>query len=177
MLRSSPATLLVATIATVALVQTGCSSDLDPTQPQVAQDVPADATPVAQGGVETVVTLASQAIREPRRQLVETQAAWEAVWAESSANVLPQPPTPSVDLSEHVLVVLAMGGRPTGGYSISAEALSRRDADLWLTVVERSPGPGCMVTQATTAPLTVVLVPRTGGQLYMVERSETTECG
>ena len=177
MLRSSPATLLAATIATVALVQTGCSSDLDPAQPQVAQDVPADATPVTQGGVETVVTLSSQAIREPRRQLVETQAAWEAVWAESSANVLPQPPSPSVDLSEHVLMVLAMGGRPTGGYSISAEALSRRDADLWLTVLELSPGPGCMVTQATTAPLTVVLLPRTGGQLYLVERKATTDCG
>ena len=74
-------------------------------------------------------------------------------------------------------MVLAMGGRPTGGYSISAEALSRRDADLWLTVLELSPGPGCMVTQATTAPLTVVLLPRTGGQLYLVERKATTDCG
>lgn len=176
MLRSSPATLVIATVA-AALVPTSCTSDLDPTQPQVAQDVPADATPVQQGGVETVVTRANQAIREPRRQLVETQAEWEAVWAESSADVLPQPPAPAVDLSDHVLVVLAMGGRPTGGYSISAESLSQRGADLWLTVVERSPGPGCIVTQATTAPLTVVLVPRTGGQLYLVERQATTDCG
>jgi hypothetical protein len=178
MLRSSQSTLLLA-LAVTAVVPAGCSTDLGPTQaqPRVAQDVPADATPVQQGGVETVVTVADQAIRAPRRQVVDTQAAWEAVWAESSANVLPPSPAPTVDLSDHVLVVLAMGGRPTGGYAISADALSQRGADLWLTVVERSPGPGCMVTQATTAPLTVVLVPRTGGQLYLVERKATTECG
>jgi len=176
MLRSSPATLLLA-LASAALLPTGCASDLDPTQPQVAQDVPPDATAVGQGGVVTVVTLTAQAIRDPRRQLVETQAEWEAVWAESSANMWPQPPAPAVDLSDHRLVVLAMGGRPTGGYSISAEELSQLGADLWLTVMERSPGPGCMVTQATTAPLTVVEVPRTGGQLYLVEREATTDCG
>ncbi len=172
----SSSTLLVAILG-VSVVATGCTSGHDPTQPQVAQEVPSDAALVQQGGVETVLTRTVQAIRERRRQVVETQAQWEAVWEELNANVLPQSPAPAVDLSDHVLLVLAMGGRPTGGYSISAESVSRKDTDLWVTVVERSPGPGCIVTQATTAPLTAVLVPRMGGQIFLVERQEQTDCG
>ena len=176
-MRSCGASILLISMLGAGFVASGCSDGHDPTQPEVAQEVPPDATLVQQGGMETVLTRSVQAIRERRRQVVETQDQWEAVWDELNANVLPQSPAPVVDLSDHVLLVLAMGARPTGGYSISAESLSRRDADQWVTVVERSPGPGCIVTQATTAPLAAVLVPRVGGQTFLVERQEQTDCG
>lgn len=56
---------------------------------------------------------------------------------------------------EKILVVL-MGERATGGYALSLDQISAEDTTLFVSVVEKSPKPGDIVTQAFTYPMLIL---------------------
>jgi hypothetical protein len=99
-------------------------------------------------------------IPEPRRVVIRDPAAWETLWDEAR-RVGSLPPAPSVDFTRDMVLVVAMGLRPTGGYRISVDAVYRAHGGVFVVVREISPGAGAMVTQVLTAPLDLVRVPRT----------------
>jgi hypothetical protein len=154
----------------------GCADGPAPTDLLPDDEVPAGAVRLAASSIQTVASEPYSGVRERRREVLADREAWEALWAEIYATIVPRPEVPGVDFSDHVLVGLAMGRRATGGFSIEVEAVHRQGDELWVTVVERSPGPSCLLTQAPTSPVTVVRVPRTVGPLHLVERQETTGC-
>lgn len=55
-------------------------------------------------------------------------------------------------------VILNMGEKTTGGYSIGIDNLVETDKNIIITVKETSPEPGSMVTQAFTTPFCVVKI-------------------
>jgi hypothetical protein len=85
-------------------------------------------------------------------------------------------PAPSVDFSRKLVIVAAMGMQRSGGYSIEIEDVSITGDDAVISVVEVSPGSGCYVTEALTAPLAVVAVPRFAGHASFRERSVEHIC-
>ena len=58
----------------------------------------------------------------------------------------------TVDFSTRRAVLLSMGGRPTGGYSIAAESIQDYGSYIKLYVVLKKPGNNCFTTQALTSP-------------------------
>lgn len=113
----------------------------------------------------------------PARWVVRDPAAWHSIWSRIHAGVTPQPPVPVFDFSREVIVVAAMGGRGTGGYTILLEG-ANEDATGGITirVLSTSPGPGCLVTQASTAPVDVASMPLRPGPVRFSERNVTTDC-
>jgi hypothetical protein len=75
-----------------------------------------------------------------------------------------------------MVLIAAMGRRPTGGYGIVIESVHRADGKLFARVEAHSPGPTCFVTQALTAPVTAVRVARSDEPVEFLERSSVTEC-
>lgn len=68
------------------------------------------------------------------------------------------------DFSREHLLVIAMGQKPTGGFSVVLDE-ARLDKDtLQIRARGRSPGPGDLVTQALTTPCAVVAVSAAGWQ-------------
>jgi hypothetical protein len=59
-----------------------------------------------------------------------------------------------------MLVVLASGTRPSGGFAIRVQGVATRGARLEISVLETCPAPGAMVTMELTQPVQVVRVPR-----------------
>jgi len=55
-------------------------------------------------------------------------------------------------------ITIAMGERSTGGYSIAVDSVEIRDKDVIIKVVETSPKPTDVVTQAFTYPIVRVIV-------------------
>lgn len=62
------------------------------------------------------------------------------------------------DLKKSTFVILNMGEKPTGGYSINVKEAIEDDTKITLILKETSPAPGAMVTQALTYPFAVVKV-------------------
>jgi hypothetical protein len=62
------------------------------------------------------------------------------------------------DIANSNYVILSMGEKNTGGYSIEIEKVEETDKNIIITVKEKNPAPDAMVTQAITYPYTVVKI-------------------
>lgn len=64
----------------------------------------------------------------------------------------------TADLQQSNFIILNMGEKPTGGYSISIESVIETDKNIIIKVKENNPEPGAILTQSITYPYTVVKI-------------------
>lgn len=163
----------------IALVGgTGCSSPAgEGPAPDQAPDPGVADIPTGATVVETEPLLESplSGIDDRRRVVVRDEAEWRAVWSEATGNLAPAPEPPAVDFGEHMVVVATMGRRSSGGYAIEIDEVRRDAGRLYVIVVETSPAANCITTQALSAPMAAVRVPR-ADQVTFVESEATRDC-
>ena len=125
---------------------------------------------------EPVSFVYSSGLTEPQqvviRDVEQWRQTWNAIWQHSS----PRPAVPEIDFSRDMLIVVALGERPTGGYSIFIDAASAGADRLAISIRSVSPGDGCAVTLAQTQPVDVARVPRRSGSAEFSERRDTQRC-
>lgn len=161
--------------AAMAALLAACS-ELPSVTPELDRE-PLDGEPVEVIRLAETLPAHYSGMTQRERVVVRTPAEWEIVWRRMWAGHSPLPPVPAVDFERHVLLVAAMGSRPTGGYHIRiAEAAALAD-EVAVRVVETSPSRGCITTQAFTAPVDVVKLPRTSRQIQFRTAEVVHECG
>ena len=109
---------------------------------------------------ETLLAATHSGLAEPRREVVREVAGWSRLWADIHAGVSPAPPRPPVDFERDMLVVVASGTRPSGGFSIKVRHVATRGGKLEVVVLETCPARDAMVTTELTQPVEVVRLPR-----------------
>lgn len=62
------------------------------------------------------------------------------------------------DMKNSTVLILNMGEKPTGGFSITIEEVKEVSDKVVVTIKENIPEPGAMVTMALTNPYTVVKI-------------------
>jgi hypothetical protein len=113
----------------------------------------------------------------PARLVVRDAVTWRAVWNQIYLRQSPLPPLPAVDFSRDMIVVVALGSRSTGGYSILVGGASEAaNNGVAVTVDSSSPGSNCVVTEAFTQPVDIARVPLRDGTVRFVERSHVSNC-
>ncbi|NUO64387.1 MAG: protease complex subunit PrcB family protein [Gemmatimonadaceae bacterium] len=110
------------------------------------------------------------------RVAVRTQSQWNEIWARVAGNATPPPEAPEIDFATEMVIVAAMGTRPTGGFAIRIDRVARRANTVWVEVTSSSPGSGCMTSASLTAPVDLVVTQKTTGKVVFVERSEVRNC-
>jgi hypothetical protein len=161
--------LLVAGGAVAASLGWGCAADRLVAIPPDAVQLPTDA-------VEVVFMEYYTAHQNRERAVLYTQQEWADFWVRALANRSETPPPPPVDFGQRMVLVAAMGTKPTGGFHIQVDGVYRQGADLYVRVHEESPAFGCGATLALTAPAIAVSVPRVTGRVYFVESAGTRAC-
>ena len=81
----------------------------------------------------------------------------------------------TVDFSSRRVVLLSLGGRASGGYSISAEKIEDYGEFIKALIVIKKPGSNCLVTQAQTSPYQFIEV-ESVKELLFEERVEVVNC-
>ena len=148
----------------------GCESS-DPLR------IPADAV-----AVESLPLLSDsernsyQGITNRRRLLINDQQTWTSVWQEMTADRVPPPAVPPIDFTTESVIIVTMGLRPTGGYGIRIEGIEEFAGTLYVRVAEVKAGRGCLVTQATTAPLNAARVAGRFTGAIFIDRTTTKNC-
>jgi hypothetical protein len=111
-------------------------------------------------------------IGESRRLVLRDVNGWDQFWSELGVGE-----RPFVDFNRDVVVAVAAGQRPTGGYEIVVDRVTQSNGQLTVEVVERTPGPNCMTTASLTQPVDVVVVPAAEAKsLSFLERKEIRAC-
>jgi hypothetical protein len=148
-------------LASVMTVSIGCGAGVDlPVQP-----LPQAEQMRFQSGMAT-----------PQRLVIRDPASWATVWPQIVGPHRPILPVPPVDFTRDVVVIAAMGTRPTGSYSIDVEDVRLYPDEASISVREQSPGARCIVTDVVTAPIAVVLVPSFAGPATFVEHASQLPC-
>ncbi|MFN2383716.1 MAG: protease complex subunit PrcB family protein [Gemmatimonadota bacterium] len=164
-------TRLASTLLFAAGFLSACANGM--TQPD---GTPPGTVVLATEPIEAVTRNASTGIENRRRGVIRSQAEWEAFWNELTRNISPPEPAPSIDFTRRMVIAAAMGTRSSGGFAIDITSVRAAGEDLFVDVLETSPGPACAVTMALTAPVTAVSVERRTGETRFVERAETRNC-
>jgi hypothetical protein len=138
--------------------------------------LPQGASRVPEDQVQVLAYEHSSGIEERRRAVLRSEAEWADFWTQLHQGRSPVPERPPVDFAQAMVIVAAMGTRPTGGYDIEVEAVGRSGAAYHVIVRETAPGRNCMTTQALTQPVAALRVPRSDGTVSFIERSETERC-
>ncbi len=168
MIRTGSAVLIALTLP----IQS-CASQDTPTAPP---GLPSDAVAVE---FEPVVELSSMLVGGPQeatRSVVRDEQSWLEFWRALTAVVRPAPAPPTVDFTTDMVLVAAMGRRATAGYAVSVEGVYTSDGALYVDVLERSPGVGCLSAQVITTPVTAVRVRVHDGSVQFVTREESGPC-
>ncbi len=156
----------------VILTATACGTQSSvPTDQRV--NIPDDAVVLT---MEPLFTVPHSGIEESRRLVIREEDEWNALWGDVMINLAPKPEAPAVDFDRFMVIVAAMGTRSTGGYTISIVEVRAMEVQLLAVVREVSPGSGCFVTDALSAPVTAVRVPRSDEPVSFDDRSETQDC-
>jgi hypothetical protein len=111
-------------------------------------------------------------IGESRRLVIRDANGWNQFWSELGVGE-----RPSVDFNRDVVIAVAAGQRPTGGYEIVIDRVTQTDGQLTVEVVERTPGPNCVTSASLTQPVDVVVVPAVDAKSpSFLERKEIRGC-
>jgi hypothetical protein len=92
----------------------------------------------------------------PQTLVIRDQEAWAALWAQ---NFSPASAVPPLDFGQQMAVAIFMGKEPTGGYLVSISSVLQVDGHLVGRYHARVPQPGDVVTQASTSPYYIAMIP------------------
>ena len=127
--------------------------------------------------IDRLFRAASSDLSEPAELVVHDAASWEGTWERLTAATVPAPDRPVVDFSRDVVLVVAAGERPSGGWRVTVDAVRpAADGGLDVTYTVAGPAPECFTTQVITAPVDVVRVPRPAGTVRFAARTLLEPC-
>ena len=117
------------------------------------------------------------------RLVVRDRDTWVDVWKRihslDPSHTRPElPPLPEIDFSREMVVVAAMGRRPSSAYSIIIDGAYAYEVNYRLEVVVRSMEnrKGCGAWTVMTAPVDIVRLPRTDRSVIFRETEVVPEC-
>jgi hypothetical protein len=148
-----------------------------PVHPAPGEGAPDAAVPLRRFGADArVYYRAGSGLEERAEEVVRDSAAWHALWSRIVDRYSPKPAAPEVDFGREMVLVAAMGQRPTGGYEITIESVTETGAELVAVVTHQQPGPRCFNTQAFTAPADLVAIPRSEKPVRWTVREVVKDC-
>ncbi len=141
-------------------------------------EAPTKATPLplARLATESRAFMIFSGYPEATTRVVRDRDAWQSAWNEIHRNLMPVPPLPDVDFSAEMIVLAAMGTRPSSGYDIVLTGASETNAVVTVEAEARSPGPKCVTLTVLTSPLDVARIPKRPASVVFHTTSITVLC-
>lgn len=98
-------------------------------------------------------------IREQQVRLIQDEATWKAYWQQHTRPISPAPPAPAVDFNQESILVVHLGEKRSGGYSVQVEQVTEAGGLVTATIRQTAPGPGDVVTAVMAQPFAIVRLP------------------
>ena len=98
------------------------------------------------------------------------------MWRDLAPQTDGLPLATAVDWSTEMVLLVALGDRPTSGYAVQIEHVRAGDGLIEIHACEREPGPACVVLEVETDPFQTVVVPTRAGDVRVIMRVDTVDC-
>lgn len=101
-------------------------------------------------------------ITTPRQQVINNEAELQSYWLQHTGSALSAPR--GIEWGKELLLAIHVGSRPSSGYQVYVESISRPTPnDLVVRYVESQPPKGMLNAAMMTSPWVLVRVERAGG--------------
>jgi hypothetical protein len=145
--------------------------DTTTSQPGVSAYVPYGGGTAVQ--IRRIGQYSQSGITAPERLVIGDDSSYARFWSTLAVGG----ERPPVDFTRDVVVAVGGGQRSTGGYSIAVDRVARSGAGVSVDVVQTTPGAGCIMSQALTQPVDVVVVAGADAKTWSFsERSAEQGC-
>ena len=128
---------------------------------------------------EIIIELASgtnSGFEKAISKVITSQAELTETWGEAYKNLMPSPKPPKIDFEEYQVVLVAMGMKNSGGYSIKIASVNNSKGNYMINVTETSPGKNCMTTEALTFPFQLIQVKKPTGKTIFNVTEKVIDC-
>lgn len=115
-------------------------------------------------------------IYEERLIAIHDWREWEAQWHRITAGHGNPPGPPPVEFTTQMVLLAAMGSRPTGGYAVTIERASEERDAIVVSVTFTAPGPTCGATAALTQPADLAMIPRSDKPVRFIVDRQVRDC-
>ena len=125
------------------------------------------------------VTLARQSysgMNARERLTVQSANEWLNLWSRIHGTQSPIPPIVEPDFNTEVALVAAMGEKPSGGFTITIDSVTRHERGSIVYVTEKSPSESCITPAVLTQAVHAIRAPKIDGTTWWRERSVTETC-
>lgn len=106
------------------------------------------------------------------RNDADLASAWATIYRGNSE----APPLPAVDFTKEMVVGVAAGTEPTGGYQVVITGAREVNGGVAVNATVTKPGPSCAVTDAVTEPVDLARMPATPGSVSFFLAQTTGSC-
>jgi len=158
----NPSSLLTLAACFAGLFMTallpGCAATEPPPQRTLADAVP----------ILRQVTGNEHSLVTPQTLLIDSRSKLEALGAPALTAM-------EVDFVKEGLLLVSLGERPSGGYSVEVTGVRRLDRTLILQITARRPGLNEGVTLAATYPFAAAVIPAMEGAMHLMIESTSVE--
>lgn len=100
---------------------------------------------------------------EAKNAVVRSEEEWRALWSAGGPGMV-APPL-SIDWSNRMLIAVALGSRPSGGFAVTIERIALVGSRLSVHARESRPAPDSLQITMVTAPFDCVSVPKSDGRV------------
>lgn len=163
---------LAALVAAASACRIAHASARPPTaQPNVAPTVP-----IVRFRSGTTAFSTYSGLDESQLAVVRDSIAWTRLWQRIQQPFFPRAHAPPVNFDRDMVIVAAMGRRPSAGYDITIEGAERTPGGVLVDVRVSRPAPGCPVEAVVTQPVDLGRVPATDAPIQFREHQVTIPC-
>jgi protease stability complex PrcB-like protein len=120
--------------------------------------------------------LAFSGYDQPQTIAIHDRDTWVRTWSEINRRADPPPPIPEVDFASEMVLVAALGSRPSSGYEIVFTGASEAGDVVTIEVESRSPGPRCVTLTVVTSPIDLARIPRRNGAIVFRTAQSVVNC-
>jgi ketosteroid isomerase-like protein len=100
-------------------------------------------------------------------RVARDDAEWRELWKEHTSTILPRPDAPAIDWQHDMVVCVALGARPTGGYGVRITNVVRENGRVVVEAEETKPAHDAIVPQVVSHPYCIATTPRADGEVEL----------
>jgi hypothetical protein len=108
-------------------------------------------------------------VREPLAKIITTKDEWQSFWKRHVSTLVPQPPAPDVDFDTHVLAIVFMGEKKTGGYQVVIKNVEAKVNDVVIHYHEAEPASNSFNLQVLTQPFVILKIAKPTGSVILTK--------
>jgi protease stability complex PrcB-like protein len=116
-------------------------------------------------------------VGDPMRAVIRDSTAWRELWERINRPFVPQPALPTVDFAREMIVVAALGSRPSAGFDVVIEGARQDSTGIQVSVRVATPASGCPVAAAMTQPIDLARLPASDLPVRFRDRDVLVPCG